>query len=412
MKGPPPASSNLALGLGGFSPGFHDRNALGPLLPQPFFDPFADAAPGPWDLSGPSMDGQVVPMRNSRRRLQAAREAQDLEPAGHVAPIESHDFGLPLNGFPFQNPVLDQGSAFVSPRAWIRSNRSNFVGPHHLPTVPLQTTSNESPVLEHWMSLRAHTVPPDHDDLTILKSKDMKPASKTHAISTLEVIRLAVVAKDRAAELGDQDFKYSIQAKTVKELAFALFNEIDALCFYGVLRGNVYLKWGFKMAPGVLGRTKRPPQSGSRIEIWLSDTLCADGDPEALLGVMVHQMTHAFLLQCCEPKSDKDPAYRHQLNHDPTFSAVSFAAQKAMRTQPLAYPSLLGCNAAFANEPVLMSSDPSHITARKHSHCSEEDPGKPLDECDTVLMQVKQRVEAPKMKLDKGCAKDDSGRLL
>lgn len=410
MKGPPPPGFDLTLNRRVFPQLFPDQAVFGPPIPDPFLDPFVGTTLGPWSQPALSDTGPIIQRIRNPETLRGSalsRQHASSKPRQPLPPA----YGMPpLPIYPYLEGLIVDEPEVVFPRAFQPQGVPNVFKLGDLVTMS-DGESMDSAAVDHWLSMKAHTPPPDHDDLAILKDKNMKPASKTHAMTTLEAIRLAVMAKDKAIELKDDDFKYSVQAKSIQEFPHAIFNEIDALCFAGVLRGNVHLKWGTKMPPGVFGRTKRPPQNGGRIEIYLSDSLCDNGNPEDILGVLLHQMTHAFLLQCCEPKAEKDPGYKHPLSHDPTLSAVACAVQQAVKMDPGSYPSLMGCN-AVPDEPKLTALDTGKIKAFKHSRCSAEDYGKPYDECSMVLTQIKQRADAPKLKLDKGCATDDSGRLL
>ncbi|KAL8783603.1 MAG: hypothetical protein Q9213_004532 [Squamulea squamosa] len=108
-----------------------------------------------------------------------------------------------------------------------------------------------------------------------------------------------------------------------RHLPFQVFSEIDREFFRSVLKGNVSLGWS-KLAPGVLSRT-RPADldKNLRTRIELSPVLSEEGGRQDVLVALIHQMVHAYYLQCCGYHNQHvGAAGGHDLGHSQAFLAL------------------------------------------------------------------------------------------
>ena len=101
------------------------------------------------------------------------------------------------------------------------------------------------------------------------------------------------------------------------DLPFMVFDDLDRKLFRSVLQGNVYLTWA-SLPRGVDARTSRAGLRGRpRITIELSHDI-AEGRA-ATLGILLHQMIHAYYLQCCGHKNRGVDGKGHDLCHKEEF---------------------------------------------------------------------------------------------
>ena len=115
------------------------------------------------------------------------------------------------------------------------------------------------------------------------------------------------------------------------ELPFQVFDQLDKELFLGILKGNIYLAWS-KLPRDYPGRTTRPGRNGSgirgpRIMIELSKDLLKHGTSPHILAILLHQMIHAYFLQCCGHRSEGAPGIGSDLTHHHGFSSVLYAIQ-------------------------------------------------------------------------------------
>jgi len=100
---------------------------------------------------------------------------------------------------------------------------------------------------------------------------------------------------------------------SARDLPFMVFDDLDRKLFRSTLKGNVHLTWA-NLPQGVRGRTSRPGLRGRpRITIKLS--LRVAKDRAATLGVLLHQMIHAYYLQSCGHKNKGVVGKGHDLRH-------------------------------------------------------------------------------------------------
>lgn len=105
------------------------------------------------------------------------------------------------------------------------------------------------------------------------------------------------------------------------DLPFMVFDDLDKKLFRSMLRGNVYLTWA-NLPTGLHARTSRPNLHGRpRITIELNWHLSRNR--AATLGVLLHQMIHAYYLQCCGHKNKGVIGRGHDLCHKEEFYNLS-----------------------------------------------------------------------------------------
>lgn len=110
----------------------------------------------------------------------------------------------------------------------------------------------------------------------------------------------------KQTQAGDVFYSY-------RDLPFMVFDALDERLFRSVLKGNVYICWA-PLPGGIYGTTSRPGLNGSpRITIKLNSR--APKDPSVTLGALLHQMIHAYYLQCCGHKNKKVVGKGYNLSH-------------------------------------------------------------------------------------------------
>lgn len=107
-----------------------------------------------------------------------------------------------------------------------------------------------------------------------------------------------------------------------KKLPFQVFNELDEEFFRSVLKGNVSLGW-LDLPSGIFSRTIRAGQKHNpRIRIELSPFLGQNGTRWDVLAALIHQMVHAYYLQCCGYRDRGFSGKGHDLEHEQPFHAL------------------------------------------------------------------------------------------
>ena len=104
------------------------------------------------------------------------------------------------------------------------------------------------------------------------------------------------------------------------DLPFVTFGDLDKKLFRSVLCGNVYLTWA-RLPHGIFGRTSRVGLHGRR-RITIELSLHVADDRAATLGVLLHQMIHAYYLQCCGHKNKGAVRKGHDLRHREEFKGL------------------------------------------------------------------------------------------
>jgi len=170
---------------------------------------------------------------------------------------------------------------------------------------------------------------PSTDDRAIIHNATIKPARDAHKLQHQEAIQLVEQSTSTYLTKIKETVGFVTDIRCSRsELPFYVFNDIDTALFSGVLKGNVYLKWA-PLPTALFGRTIRAGRSACpRIAIELADHVLARGAPEEILEVLVHQMIHAFLLQCCGHRNHDVSGNGHNLRHGLEFSTIAYIFQK------------------------------------------------------------------------------------
>ena len=240
----------------------------------------------------------------------------------------------------------------------------------------------------------------DDDDIEILRAADLQPARKSHGWTSDEAIKfLSDAVGNRNASDGDYERPRRLSPH---QLPYGIFNDFDEIIFGGVLKGNVHLRFDRNLPNSLAGITTNPPsQSKRRMSVELSKDLVFKGSPPAIAEVLMHQMIHAFLLQCCGPKTNSDG---HDLRHGLAFSTAALVVVRACGLRQFGdHPAALG---VMAQRGQPRSSDGSSTTSSGEysSRCYHE--GYPQDFCKHKLDSIQASTETPTINLDKQCPKD------
>lgn len=168
---------------------------------------------------------------------------------------------------------------------------------------------------------------PTQQDFDTLQSTTVSPVVGNLDLSVEEAYSLADQAlKDHLRRdivcIPIVQNPLSVQSK--RKLPFQVFNELDGEFFRSVLKGNVSLGWA-PLPPGILSRTSRANRSGNpRIRIELSPYLI--NHPYAhradIFAALIHQMVHAYYLQCCGYRDHGYSGTGHGLEHEQPFQAL------------------------------------------------------------------------------------------
>lgn len=250
---------------------------------------------------------------------------------------------------------------------------------------------------------------PTIDDQTILQNPTIKPAHEIHKLQHQETIKLAEQSTSAylAKFQGTNGLSKDIQCRR-SDLPFHVFNEIDAALFSGVLKGNVHLKWA-PLPPMLFGRTIRAGRDDCpRIAIELAEHLMAGGAPEDILEVLVHQMIHAFLLQCCGHKNRGVTGNGHDLKHGLEYSTIAYIIQASFfRKKLVSFPAEIGC---FAHPAHRVGSNLFRYTYSQNeaggSFCCPTGSAISFNSAEKHYEYVKDNTLAPKLDLPNPGAKD------
>lgn len=186
---------------------------------------------------------------------------------------------------------------------------------------------------------------PSTDEIAILQNPTIKPARDAHKFQHQEAIKVVEQSTSAHLTLIKEKTYFVKEARCHRsDLPFHVFNEIDAALFLGVLKSNVYLKWA-PLPPALFGRTIRPGRGDCpRIAIELAERVKSRGAPEEILAVLLHQMIHAFLLQCCGHRNNDVGGNGHDLRHGLEYSTIAYIIQKSFfPRKDTYYPAAFGC---------------------------------------------------------------------
>ena len=255
------------------------------------------------------------------------------------------------------------------------------------------------------------------DDLAILRDAGLRPVREPHGFTQEQAIKLALESGKECKSSG-KEIRWTMQeqVQNYSELPFLLFNDIDATLFSGVLKGNVYLTWA-RLPHGLSGMTTRPGRGCCpRTTIELSQDLQLVISPEDLVSTLLHQMIHAYLLQCCGHKNVDVAGTGHDLMHKLDFSAIATIMQKRLvPSSSLEYPATWGCAASRPRRHDLRGGRhaphkalrPPSIEAGS-SNCDARQHGYHFADCRTLCMHVKAATPSPKLVLQLNCPLDDT----
>ncbi|KAL8817273.1 MAG: hypothetical protein Q9223_003861 [Gallowayella weberi] len=163
---------------------------------------------------------------------------------------------------------------------------------------------------------------PTHKDLEVLHSTDLSPASQALELSHEEAFTLAEQALGGHVRKRIHCLDVHMSPVHRKLLPWQVFNELDKEFFRSVLHGNVSLGCA-SLGPGVLSQTNCAGRNGNpRIRIVLSPTLFQCGTRLDILAALIHQMVHAYYLQCCSHGDRDHGVDDHDLEHEEHFQAL------------------------------------------------------------------------------------------
>ncbi|MCJ1461956.1 hypothetical protein MMC07_000556 [Pseudocyphellaria aurata] len=186
---------------------------------------------------------------------------------------------------------------------------------HHRIAGPTQSLGN-------WLDGRPNPEP-DPASIRVLKNPSAQPACSNLHLSTEEAFGQAHQAMSKYQR---SNFACLAPGKrnvySTLELPFKVFDQLDREMFRSVLKGNVYMKWSDKMPDGIYSTTQKAGSSKRpRITIILSRHL-SEAPRADILCTLVHQMMHAYFLQCCGYKGQDGGRDGHDLCHGPEFQAL------------------------------------------------------------------------------------------
>ncbi|KAL8654820.1 MAG: hypothetical protein Q9210_001278 [Variospora velana] len=165
---------------------------------------------------------------------------------------------------------------------------------------------------------------PSKEDFAVLQSIKALPAQSCLQLSMEEAYTLAEKAlKDHSrGRIVCIDDNKPMTIAQKRKLPFQVFNELDAEFFRSALKGNVSVGWK-ELPRGVLSLTARASRkSNPRIRILLSPQLLRSGSRLDVFGALIHQMIHAYYLQCCGFRNRGNTGEGHDLEHEQAFQAL------------------------------------------------------------------------------------------
>ena len=185
----------------------------------------------------------------------------------------------------------------------------------------------------------------DSDADAILKSATIKPSREAYRLTHEQSIKL--VEKSYPAYLNRTSGQGTPRhfRPTASVLPFVIFDIIDEALFVGLLKGNVCLKWA-SLPSGLAGRTIRAGRDACpRIMVELAISVRRESNLDYIIQVLVHQMIHAFLLQCCGHKHKHVSGTGHDCAHSYEYSAIAFIIQTYLKIPATqSSPAYFGCS--------------------------------------------------------------------
>ncbi|KAI4225028.1 MAG: hypothetical protein L6R40_008396 [Gallowayella cf. fulva] len=174
-----------------------------------------------------------------------------------------------------------------------------------------------------WLDGRSKSGPTDKD-IEILRSIKAKPTSRALECSPEEAFTLAQEALENVRKRIHciNSSRADVKSQSKYLLPFRVFNELDKEFFRSMLKGNVSLGWT-PLAWGVLSLTKCAGQNDNpRTRIELSPLLHLHGTRLDIFAALIHQMVHAYYLQCCGHRESAHSGDGHDLGHEQQFHAL------------------------------------------------------------------------------------------
>ena len=165
---------------------------------------------------------------------------------------------------------------------------------------------------------------PTTQDISVVRSTTIAPATQSLTLSPEEAYTLVHQALQGhvRARISCLDSRRLMTTREKEELPFKVFNEIDREYFRATLKGNVSICWS-RLRKGVYAQTKCADVEGNpRIQIDLSPMLGEYGHRSDILAALVHQMVHAYYLQCCGHTDKENSVTGHVLGHGLAFLAL------------------------------------------------------------------------------------------
>ncbi|KAL8833482.1 MAG: hypothetical protein Q9176_007957 [Flavoplaca citrina] len=165
---------------------------------------------------------------------------------------------------------------------------------------------------------------PTTQDISVLRSTTIAPATQSLTLPPEEAYTLVHQALQGhvRARISCLDSRRLMTTREKEELPFKVFNEIDREYFRATLKGNVSICWS-RLRKGVYAQTKCADVEGNpRIQIDLSPMLGEYGHRCDILAALVHQMIHAYYLQCCGHSDKENSGTGHVLGHGLAFLAL------------------------------------------------------------------------------------------
>ncbi|MCJ1283953.1 hypothetical protein MMC26_003284 [Xylographa opegraphella] len=242
------------------------------------------------------------------------------------------------------------------------------------------------------------------DEKAILRDPALKPVREPHRIAPAEAIKLVQQCL-KTLQHNAQGQKYVGVIAPIDKITypFDVFDHIDQALFSGVLKGNVFLKWEF-LRRGTCGRTSRAGFAASpRISLGLSDDL-QRGPPALILEALVHQMLHAYLIQCCGYREPNAEMNGHDLAHDLEYCTLAYLIQKFLRGQEI--PRCSACLGyhidicpAGRRRSMIKRLTGSHITGPGSSDCEANGENITLRSIQDYNRHVKKTTPVPSLKI-------------
>lgn len=167
---------------------------------------------------------------------------------------------------------------------------------------------------------------PTKEDVNKLLDKKASPAEPCLGLTDQEAYGLAHEAlenyrRTRVVCLAPE--KRALYER--KHLPRMVFDQLDKELFRSVLKGNILLQAvsGRELPPGIYAMTtKADSRRNSRITITLSKDLLIQETRASILVTLIHQMIHAYYLQCCGYRNKEGDASGHDLKHGLEFEAL------------------------------------------------------------------------------------------